>query len=778
MTVADLDLDGDNDIIAVSSQESLVVWFQNNGTGGFPKGRIIISDILAAAIMVQVGDVNGDGRLDVVAMGLDASGAPAGQLVWFQGLSHGQAALTSAQWEAQYPTGVSNGVLVLPRDQTGALGASCSVTAALTGATTNNLVAQFANQADALDGYTVPFVLTEPGPYTMRICVDTIDTGLNVSFTGFVVPPPVVCAGDAIALNGSCTACLKGSLKGFLGALSACVCAPGYWMPNGTAVANALFAQCSLCPIGAVCAGGNAEPVAAPGYYPESGAFIACPYAKACLGAGRCARGYVGRLCGACAAGWYSLNGRCYVCNRAQTALIALVIVLAALVVCCLLVRFNLGDHRHRFVAAMIALQALQITAMFGRLELDWGPIAKAYFNALGVVNIDWQLTSPECSISRSVDAWTVMWILTVLLPVFAAAAVAVASLVMLLIARRWGGWTTAQVLDSGRRSWVQAMTLLYLPLISISYALFGCRRDATGKWILIARPSRLCYDRQWWQLFGPALFFSLVYSLALPAALFFGLRRLRAAVSPVQFVLRYGFLVGRFGDRFWYYEAVNMATKLGIVLCMTFFRTDAGRAGAGVLALVLGAGAVVRLAPYRTGFHNWMAFVATTATAAVLFGGTVADFTLRRLFVLAGITVTIAVLTLGNAIDIYIVMAAERVAAGFFKAAECTEDASLTVDDDDSLRLFGKGTVKQGVVDGVDSDGMRHSTIMELTDVSPASASGADAAAARQTRSQAQPQSVVLQSQAMHTMGGTLGASACESSAQSSSSSSSSSSS
>ena len=105
------------------------------------------------------------------------------------------------------------------------------------------------------------------------------------------------------------------------------------------------------------------------------------------------------------------------------------------------------------------------------------------------------------------------------------------------------------------------------------------------------------------------------------------------------------------------------MARKLLVVLCMTFFFTQEGKANAAVFALLGSWGHLLYARPYGAALHNRLAIVVLAATICVLYAGTFDDFALRRFGVIAGILVNVGAIVGGNVADI-VRMAREEKAA------------------------------------------------------------------------------------------------------------------
>lgn len=83
--VVDMDGDGDLDFLACADSDSLVVWLENDGSQNFTEH--IIDGSFTYAYYVTPDDLDGDGDVDVVGTAQDAveaGGSTAGQLAWWE----------------------------------------------------------------------------------------------------------------------------------------------------------------------------------------------------------------------------------------------------------------------------------------------------------------------------------------------------------------------------------------------------------------------------------------------------------------------------------------------------------------------------------------------------------------------------------------------------------------------------------------------------------------------------------------------------------------------
>ena len=80
---ADLDGDGDKDVLSASRDDSKIAWYENQGNGSFGKQRVI-DDQAREAKIVYASDLDGDGDIDVLSASGDED-----KIVWYENQGNG-----------------------------------------------------------------------------------------------------------------------------------------------------------------------------------------------------------------------------------------------------------------------------------------------------------------------------------------------------------------------------------------------------------------------------------------------------------------------------------------------------------------------------------------------------------------------------------------------------------------------------------------------------------------------------------------------------------------
>lgn len=127
--------------------------------------------------------------------------------------------------------------------------------------------------------------------------------------------------------------------------------------------------------------------------------FVPCEPAAACVGDNVCAPEYTGDRCAQCAKNYFRFNGECAQCPDLPW-LAPLLIIVALLVVCIsgyLLQRageLNVG-------AFIIAIDYLQVLAIYARSRVNWPVSIKFIYQLLSVLNLNLELLNPECLVEN-----------------------------------------------------------------------------------------------------------------------------------------------------------------------------------------------------------------------------------------------------------------------------------------------------------------------------------------------------------------------------------------
>lgn len=573
---------------------------------------------------------------------------------------------------------------------------------------------------DNADGtYGVTFLPTEGGVYTLSVSINTVQilgapwlVYVNSNCTpGFYAVeqtgPCEVCPRSTYSDSfnvPACSACpTKTETNGTGGAsVKACACLVGFYSLEGGGT------QCSACPVGAVCDGGTTLPRALPGFYPSTdpSIFLACNVqAKACLGDGRCKAAYRGRLCADCVPGHYKLNNICRSCKSASTKLLSTLFFVGLLAFCGALVKLNTRSSKFYGLAAfMIGFNTLQITAVYGRIDLAWPSWAQSIFSGLSFVNLNMDLTSPECTVTMK-NAWLFKYIIMMLAPIFGVLPFlfwyAVAR-VYIWYVRKTGSdymakhqaWIDPKTSNWFQRRWLRlrAETLIgpvgmrnacarafcqlilfaYMPLSATSLQYFDCRKTADGLWVQTNNVTHACYDAAYYSIIWLALIFSIIYCLGIPAVVTGVLYSRRKALSELELTLTYGFLVARFKPYFYLYDPLGiMLRKLFVVLAVTVFADPRSKALMAGFVLQISTAQVAFSLPYLHGWHNLMEVICVFSGVIVLWGGII-EFSspARTAFVVGGLMLLLASVFAGMLYDIFIVLKKDRAEAAELEAA------------------------------------------------------------------------------------------------------------
>ena len=68
---ADMDGDGDTDVVSASSAQGIVIWWENDNGSGLEWTEHLVAENLCNSKYIYVADINGDGYMDIVGTAYD-----------------------------------------------------------------------------------------------------------------------------------------------------------------------------------------------------------------------------------------------------------------------------------------------------------------------------------------------------------------------------------------------------------------------------------------------------------------------------------------------------------------------------------------------------------------------------------------------------------------------------------------------------------------------------------------------------------------------------------
>ena len=444
-----------------------------------------------------------------------------------------------------------------------------------------------------------------------------------------------------------CVACPDNTV----GTGTGCTCAAGFFSRSG-----AFDVPCEDCPVGAVCGGGSADPLALPGFFEVMPAvFARCVRPGACAGGLRnasCAAGHVqgSYLCSECESEWFSDgSGRCVECPAVSAGLLVMLfvgcvvigVVAAGVVVWTTVSRVtkegNEGEDRYwRVTATPQSLSAAivfgQILGVLGDASLSWPGLVSGMLSTGNVAALSTSSVGVGCSMS-----WAASYVVGVAIPgvVFGFTGLAVLVVVVLqkrgVFLREHGAIEFVHVLE---RAWFTLGPVLYIPAARATLVLFDCVRVPDGTWALDADASEECFDGTWWGLVPVAVFGIVGYVVAIPLSIAVTLWRNRRSLSERGTILRYGYLFEPFRLAFAVYGGVADLLRRLVFVSTMLFASDSQVV---LLSVVLGvwlASAIVlaRMRPFFLPVINQLrltldvAVVALVALASLFWSGRLSE--------------------------------------------------------------------------------------------------------------------------------------------------------
>jgi hypothetical protein len=432
------------------------------------------------------------------------------------------------------------------------------------------------------------------------------------------------CPVGSFAEGANATACAacptdRTTLSAGRAQASECVCKDGTVEPASPSSSTTLPA-CVPCPDNAVCVSGEVQP--APGFWSSAAdptLVQRCAPASACTGGGACEAGYdpESRLCSDCAPGHFKQFriDTCTGCPFAGWGWVLVALTPLVLLIVSLLV---LVHARFPTMASVyITVTVLQVAALNGDFDVDWPRAMPFVFTVFSAFNLNQDLFGFQCEVSYAgryaIDLLLPVFLTVLYVLLYALARALAPARRMFYVPRELPG----KLWEHFLHSWLMLALLSFVFLTANFLVVVDCSRGELGEQFLDQNPDIRCGSSEWVTLAVPGLLAFVAYVIAPVSVCLSYLFKLRRVEPADRNAVRYGFLFARFRDKFYYWEAVNMAFKFACVLLVKLASSTptATVAICATLSLVL---AVLHgwLRPYRSRMDNNYAVFAYCALA------------------------------------------------------------------------------------------------------------------------------------------------------------------
>ncbi len=444
---------------------------------------------------------------------------------------------------------------------------------------------------------------SQPGP-GQASCVPC----LKGSFSDGGVASCTTCIAGTMAPEEGLQACLScplGSTSNV--AFTLCDCYVGFYGSS-----RSVDMTCKSCPDGALCNSTGVvvdRLIAMDGWWRadnETLSFFRCLRDGQCLGGG-CALNRAGPLCSICAEG-YTPNGQgqdCTPCPSRGASVGGtfgyIVLLLAAIFVVFYLVwrsepakmtsaspylrvkAWSIEDRSAPNYAYnfKIILSYFQIAStLVSLVEIPWPSAFQKFIQAMSFVNLDFIPYGTVACVATL--TFYDKLVLIFLLPIAVLALVVAVPWFLLWFQNRVDYSDDSRKRNErslSRRKIIKlvvfALFLMYPSVSSTVLSFFLCRTVA-GTSYLVADFRLLCGDARWNSYLGLAVLALIVYPIGIPVVLFLSLWNVRHRLKHATVLVSFGLAYDAYLTKFWWWELVDMISKLFLTSLLQFFPAGA----------------------------------------------------------------------------------------------------------------------------------------------------------------------------------------------------------